>query len=156
MAIYCVLPAGTYWIGDPCYTFPNEGNFRGKWNELLEVTEYFTISFGELDNGKIKVWADNTAYGDGEYTSSEGHRFGVDSGLLGIIPKETTDYLGKDVEKLERLGLFKTFDQPFTIQFCDGYFEFGELTILTGTKNYLKGYDEDYEDYVDEDYVDED
>ena len=151
MSIHTELPAGMYWIGDPCYVFPHEGPLCNKWVELLETNNYLKDSFAELDDGKITVWADITAFGDGSYLSSVNKRFGVDSGMLGIVPIETVDYLGKSREELEQSGLFVSFDTQFEIKFSYGFFLFGDITIETNDDDY----DEEYDDSDDDEEYDE-
>ena len=146
------LPAGKYWIGDPCYVFPDEGHMESKWDELLDVVEFFKTPYGELDNGKIKVWAASTAYGDGCYTANNGKTFRVDAGLLGIVPQETVDYLGRTDSDLDYSGLFIEFTEPFIVQHNAGVFNFGHIEIDTGDD-----YDADEDDGLyDENYDDED
>ena len=74
------VPAGAYMLGDPCYSIPNED-----WNELLVSCGAFQYKpIGELRG--IKVLAFNTAYGDGCYCDQEGNEYGVDAGLIGLVP----------------------------------------------------------------------
>ena len=135
-----VLPAGKYWIGDPCYVFPNEGPMGGKWDELLDEANFFEdVSYAELDNGEIKVWAASTAYGDGVYGGSNGKLFPVDAGLLGIVPQETVDYLGRTGNDLDHCGLFIEFNESFIVQSRGGNFRFGHIQIDT------QGYGDDDE-----------
>lgn len=137
------LPAGKYWIGDPCYIFPQEGPMANKWDELLAEVDFFDNSYGELDDGKIKVWAASTAYGDGCYIGSNGKAFPVDAGLIGIAPQETVDYLNSADNNLDYLGLFIEFNKSFIVESKDGLFHFGHIEINTC--------DEDDDFYDDED-----
>jgi hypothetical protein len=133
---------GKYWIGDPCYVFPHDGPMGNKWDELLAEVEFFETAYGELDEGRIKVWASPTAYGDGSYTSNCGEVFSVDSGLLGIVPQETVDYLGRTDNDLADSGLFIEFKEPFWVGCLSrGYFSFGHIHIDT-----CGGYDMDGDD----------
>lgn len=138
------MPAGKYWIGDPCYIFPNDGPLSDKWMELLEKVDFFEVSYGELDDGKIKVWAASTAYGDGLYSGTNGFEvidFSVDAGLIGIVPQETVDYLGRGDRNLETLGLFVEFTTPFRVECLNGVFRFGYIYIDTNDEEIE--YDED-------------
>lgn len=126
-----ILPAGKYWIGDPCYIFPHTGPMKNKWDEILEEVDFFEVSYGELDNGKIKVWAASTAYGVGCYVGSNGKVFTVDDGLIGIVPQETVDYLGRTDNDLDCLGLFIEFTEPFLVKSRNGLFDFGHIRIDT-------------------------
>lgn len=141
-----VMPAGKYWIGDPCYVFPHDGPMGNKWGELLDEVDFFeTLSYGELDGGKIKVWAASTAYGDGRYIGSNGKAFPVDAGLIGIVPQETIDYLNRVDNDLDYLGLFIEFTEPFIVRSRSGIFDFGHIRI--DTSDYAdEEYDEEYEE----------
>lgn len=124
------LPAGTYYIGDPCYVFPNKGPDSEKWDELLEQCDYFTNTcYGEIPN--IKVWTKHTPFGDGSYGSNyENKQFFVDSGLIGIVPIETVNYLEVDTD-LEVGGLFHTFEEQFVVDFSNPeVFQFGDILIF--------------------------
>jgi hypothetical protein len=124
-----ILPAGTYWIGDPCYPFPNDGPKSDEWSNALDATNFFEKPHCNL--GPIQVLANDTSHGDGTYTGSDGNGYAVDAGLLGIMPESTVDYLGNDKEWLTKCGKFKTFDAPFKVVFYDGCFQFGDLIIHT-------------------------
>jgi len=141
-----VMPAGKYWIGDPCYVFPNDGPMENKWNEILAEVDFFDVSYGELDDGKIKVWAASTAYGDGRYIGSNGKAFLVDAGLIGIVPMETVEYLDRTDNDLDYLGLFIEFEEPFVVEARNGNFAFGHIGIDTG---------DDYDDYDSDEEDDE-
>lgn len=134
MTIHTILPAGHYWIGDPCYLFPHEGPMGEKWGELLDNNVETTEegSPWTLDSGKIRIWTEGTAYGDGLYRDDFGNLFGVDSGLLGIATQETVDYLDNDKEYVKRCGLFIEFKEPFLVEIDSGRFKFGHIFIDTG------------------------
>ena len=141
-----IFPAGKYWIGDPCYIFPHKGPMENKWDELLAEANYFEdMSYAELDGGKIKVWTASTAYGDGRYIGSNGKAFPVDAGLIGIVPRETVDYLNRADNDLDYCGLFIEFTESFVVESKDGYFRFGHITIDTG--GYGDNDEDDYEEY---------
>lgn len=151
MSFKSMLKPGKYWIGDPCYVFPHKGPMKDKWHELLNACNYFEDDMpAVIDNGKITVWAAGTAYGDGCYESNFGDNFPVDAGLIGIIPVETIEYLGRTDNNLDRLGKFVTFDSEFSIQLNAGYFRFGDITIDTGDWHCEN---EDYDNYDDCDEV---
>ena len=143
------MPAGKYWIGDPCYVFPHNGPMENKWDELLNEVDFFdTLSYGELDDGKIKVWAAHTAYGDGRYFGSNGKTFPVDAGLIGIVPLETVKYLDNKESNLDNCGLFIEFTKSFIVESRDGLFHFGNIDIDTKDD---EEFDEEYE-YDDDEY----
>lgn len=74
-----VLPAGWYYIGDPCYIDGLKGESPCNWNSGMN--EPLSVS----DSG-IVVYR---AYGgDGRRRDTEGHTYSVDSGNLGIVPMD--------------------------------------------------------------------
>jgi hypothetical protein len=147
------MPAGEYWIGDPCYIFPDKGPMEDKWDELLDEVDFSKTSYGELDDGKIKVWAAPTAHGSGVYLTSNNKMIYVDNGLngaglIGIVPLKTIEYLNRTDIILDKLGLFIEFKWSFEVMSKNGFFRFGNIAI--DTENYDDSlYDEEYE-YDDE------
>lgn len=140
------LPAGEYWIGDPCYAFPNSGPKEHLWCQVLGDSH-------DLDDpyitDEIKIWAGGTAYGDGEYESDTNDIFPVDAGLIGIMTRETVDFLSNDITELTRLGKFVTFNEDFNICINYGTFQFGDMVIETGVD--IDGFYDDYDnDYYDD------
>ena len=75
------LPAGSYWVGDPCYSIP-----RGQWHEWLEAADYTneTVKVAAV-NGHLCVGI-NTEFGDGTYHGDDGGEYPVDSGMIGLVP----------------------------------------------------------------------
>lgn len=114
------MPAGTYYVGDPCYVFSES------WKILGEQTDWFQDNpVGEL-NG-CKMLAFHTLYGDGCYVDQNHREYSVDAGLLGVVPKEMIECLYDEDEKLV------TFDEPFLCVDCgDGFLIFGNIVIHTG------------------------
>ena len=74
------IPAGKYYLGDPCYMVPDD-----EWHDLLYTCQTFQEPVGTLRDG-TKIYALPTAYGDGQYTGSDGFSYGVDAGLIGLVP----------------------------------------------------------------------
>lgn len=120
------LPAGKYYIGDPCYIF------KDSWNRVLTSTNYFEDTSGKIDGHNY--CAASTAYGDGIYEDNQGRNYGVDSGVIGIISisaleidnKTTVDNItGSDYMHVVE------FDSEFTVQIADGIFQFGTIVINT-------------------------
>lgn len=137
MSRFMMMPAGKYWIGDPSYVF---SAMNHKWHQLFDETDFFMDAYGELDDGKIKVWAESTAYGDGFYYGSNGFGFAVDSGLIGIVPQETVEYLNNSDVDSDYSGMFIEFSEPFEVEAHNGKFAFGHIIIDTGFN-----YDDDSE-----------
>lgn len=143
------LPAGKYWIGDPCYPFPNDGPKSDEWDRVLEATDFFERPHCDLD--EIQVWAGSTTYGDGTYLGTDGNSYPVDAGMLGIMPVSTVDYLGNDKVWLSQCGKFMEFSTPFRVEVSNGGFMFGSLFIETGNEDGdADDYDNDFDD--EEDY----
>jgi hypothetical protein len=142
-----MFPAGKYYIGDPCYAIKDEN-----WIPLLDDTGYLGLH-KEKENGEPLVnWDDGlfsyrfrtcfahgTAYGDGCYMSNTGLEFGVDAGLLSIIPFDVVD--GDSIHG----GNIVDFNNCFMVWEEDGTFHFGNIVIPT------KDEPEYEEEYWDED-----
>lgn len=82
------LPAGEYWVGDPCYGVPDE-----KWSEWLEAADFrnqMNLLVADID-GHTVVGV-GTMHGDGQYEGTDGNSYGVDAGLIGVVPVEISDY----------------------------------------------------------------
>lgn len=135
------LPAGEYYIGDPCYVF------EGKtWDQILEETDSFQSGDIQHFNG-FDLWAASTQWGDGTYCDQNGIEYPVDSGLLGIIPLGLID----NPEGLEHGTVIK-FPKDVTVDFDNGMFWFGHIRIDTdnsrGSDPDDGGYDLDPDDDV--------
>lgn len=80
-----VLPPGTYWVGDPCYSIPSD-----RWAEWLEAAYAANHRHGtevllaDLDGHAIV--GVQTQHGDGSYTDRQGRTYEVDAGLIGLVP----------------------------------------------------------------------
>ena len=78
-AVTVRVPAGAYYLGDPCYAVPND-----LWMELLGTCDFFGVPVGSA--GGHQVVAFRTAWGDGLYQGSDGFQYPVDAGLIGLVP----------------------------------------------------------------------
>lgn len=118
-----VVPAGRYYLGDPCYTVQDT-----EWLPWLEAADYMnepTLLYGLTTEG-LPVFAFGTAYGDGAYRGSDGFTYGVDAGLIGLVPVEHTD------DHNPRLVTIVEFDTPTQCQRTeDGVLFFGDVRINT-------------------------
>lgn len=132
------LPAGEYWIGDPCYVI---GNDNDDWGLILDEVGYFGLYESEgWDNGLFEhkgkpCWAHGTAYGDGSYDLIDAKgkylgTLGVDAGLLSVVPVHVIDS-----DNATHAGVYVTFKDDFTCSYVDGKFNFGALTVSTGWDN---------------------
>ena len=117
------LPAGTYYIGDPCYVMGKTDEMD--WLTVLDKTNYFDGEIHEV--GGYKVWGEGTAHGDGEYKDQEGNEYGVDSGTLAAVPLEYVH----DVAEARRLGHIHEFDEDFDCERNGGVLRFGSVEIDT-------------------------
>ena len=73
------FPPGKYWIGDLCYVL------QDTWEE---VNGMYKVSVNDKTGKARELGMDSTACGDGGYVGSNGFCYGVDSGSIGIAPKE--------------------------------------------------------------------
>lgn len=102
-----VLPPGTYYIGDPCYTIDNRDTWLSYLNAWYADPEAFTNGDGNsrpaanmLNISVIHPFENNvdaacyimsTGIGDGWWVDNDGVGYGVDAGVLGITPLPTPD-----------------------------------------------------------------
>lgn len=118
------LPAGSYYIGDPCYVID-----RAKWGALIDQNPGVVMGVTDkaIDFEGHKLWMHKTRYGDGGYYDQHGAEYSVDSGLLAAVPLVLCERTG-----WERLGCVvhpsKTFSCSFTKR---GVFRVGAVRIQT-------------------------
>lgn len=95
--VQVTLPAGTYVVGDPCYTIPGEA-----WMPWLEAADYeipgrdhvlaaYVTTTTVTKSGKERTRKHlcvgvSTAHGDGCYTDQDDREYPVDAGLIGLVP----------------------------------------------------------------------
>lgn len=117
------MPAGDYYVGDPCYAVPND-----RWMEWLEAADFMACTgrdellVAELD-GKTIVGV-STAYGDGLYPGSDGGEYPVDAGLLGVTPVEVATETPFGSRRV-------TFTEDFICRYDDGTVILGSIEIDT-------------------------
>lgn len=121
-----VLPPGEYLIGDPCYHVPDE-----QWGRVLDESDFFDgqcwATFDRDHGGTGFVVAFGTKYGDGCYSDQSGRSYGVDAGLIGIIPFDDVDTAKVD---LSCAHLMK-FETHVACWESGGKITFGPVTIDT-------------------------
>lgn len=118
------VPAGHYFLGDPCYAVPNEC-----WMHLLETCDFFEGSpIGQANGSQVLAFA--TAWGDGVYDDQDGNAYPVDAGLIGLTPIALAQQRD-DFDRLESLGRFVDFDRPTTCSKAEGVLTFGNYIIDT-------------------------
>lgn len=114
------LPAGEYYLGDPCYVIAEDEwlNFchllstfdREKMQEVSLCTNGMIAEF----NGH-KVFVTSTNCGDGSYRDQLGNSYPVDAGLIGLIP------LALCTKRFDGLGhKFEAKSQPIKISVTTG------------------------------------
>ena len=129
------LPAGEYFVGDPCYAFdhkiPEHDNMWMKYCDHIDE--------GALRLNGVYIASESTLYGDGEY---EG--FSVDAGVLGAVSiAHCTEEQKKDFVQLGRIVVFP---EPFEVSSDgDGTINIGHISIFTGD------YEDDEDDYDEDD-----
>lgn len=151
------MKKGTYIVGDMCYIL-NDSIWNRVCDTILEQEGHF--NFGFFGKEDIKGWWHSTAYGDGNYdysvcvktnikNTTPFYGFGVDAGLIGILPIEIldTDLVEKTLNKdniIENSSLMVIeIDRDFEPKYEDGIFKFGELEIYTSYE------DEEFDDEED-------
>ena len=129
------LAAGTYYIGDPCYAFP--ANDNDDWSQFcadyLEAEDAKRFVFGFRN---FECFTHGTAHGDGRYELKDGNgvriaELGVDAGIIGCLPKALVDQLDDGGSNHKRLMAEHTFPQAFYVDYEDGKFEIGDLSVQT-------------------------
>jgi hypothetical protein len=119
-----IVPAGKYVLGDPCYSVPGH-----LWGDLLDSCGLFGLDEGGSSVGFVAghhVLGFGTAYGDGMYKGSDGHSYGVDAGMIGLVPYELA--VGQEWGGLSRVVEF-TENTVCTNQ--GGLMRFGDIVIDT-------------------------
>ena len=133
-----VFGSGLYYIGDPCYAVADKD-----WLELCSNTGCFGFKTKDDNGNDVINWDDgffwykgqqcfahDTAFGDGYYESNQGEGFGVDAGLIGILPMDVVDK--ENMDSAIRGGAFHSFQENFYVWEADGVFHFGkEIKIDT-------------------------
>lgn len=82
--IKLLMPAGEYYLGDPCYVLDSE------WETVCAALEGKDIGGPILRSDEGVAIAFSTAYGDGRYEVKKGYHtiaeVPVDAGLIGLVP----------------------------------------------------------------------
>lgn len=130
-----VLPAGRYFLGDPCYTAGRDDAAWQQWVDVGYMRSEASDShiIGGTYNGHPVV-ASNTAYGDGEYYGSNGVSYSVDAGLIGVVPESVIRGMRLSQADLEGSGAWVEVSEPTALEFdpSDGTIYFGTVAIHTG------------------------
>ena len=127
------LPAGEYYVGDPCYSVSHDAEGSEAWDAILTSSNIFDDRIKGSWNG-FDVIASRTAYGDGVYTDqNDEYEFGVDAGLIGVIPVALVEHFAgrNSAQALHKV----TFDRDFVFESVqrdnDGIITIDHLRIST-------------------------
>ena len=118
------IPAGDYWLSDPCYTIADSDWIP--WLEACNYTEEDNL-VGKIPGTDFSAVGFRTAWGDGVYhlqkseykgySSTEDWKdiaeLGVDAGLIGFVPCE---YGGEDSLYVHKI----TFDSLTSVTWHEG------------------------------------
>lgn len=136
------VPAGKYWVGDPCYSIPDE-----EWMPWLEAADYTIndrhhILVADLGEGRYAVGV-STQFGDGYYSDNEGRGYGVDAGLIGLVSQDWPGAGAKYYPRQEGIRYPLELPNEITVSYSeDGTITFGDLSIYTGDVDDDYDYDE--------------
>lgn len=119
------MPAGKYFVGDPCYVFDDDK----AWQDFINICEQnFGSSFSGTLNDHLVV-AIGTAYGDGVYEDLTGRAYPVDAGLLGAVPLKLIEKMGGKIQK--NLGYLIEMPEDFYVYDDEGTIHIGDIEINT-------------------------
>jgi hypothetical protein len=129
------VPAGTYVVGDPCYTVPGDAwmawleasdyDIPGRYHVLAAYVTTTTLTkTGKERTRKHLCVGISTAYGDGCYEDAEGREYAVDAGLIGLVPAGVFTDRYPDVDLTNTV----TFNGPVTCWYDAGVIHFEVAT----------------------------
>jgi hypothetical protein len=135
------LPAGTYYIGDPCYPLGKSWIYKKAW----DAVGYAAPAYFRSDRGVLVV--DYTTHGDGSYHTEHDYKdekvdeYLVDSGTISIISHELI------IDEVKRLALEEKPRTTFESLIRGGhmhsfkeeveiFFEGGEFQIYSGHRGF--------------------
>lgn len=118
------LPAGTYYVGDPCYCFDHES-----WRALGAQTNWFADrADGEIAGRRMAAFG--TKHGNGTYADGCGNFYPVDSGLIGAVPVKMIDS-ESSYGRYRSCGHEVTFEEPVECREANGVIYVGDVAIDT-------------------------
>lgn len=129
-----------FYIGDVCYVLADD-----IYHDVWGANGYRD---GVVEARGFKFAVSGTAFGDGTYYDREGYEYGVDAGVIGLVPLELVEKDGADGGRVILGGGEATFeaeDGVFFVSLPNGD------NVVIDTKN---DEDEDDDDYFEDD-VDE-
>lgn len=119
-----IVPAGTYWWGDPCYSVP-----RDLWDEWLHsavLENNMNVLMGHTSEGYLALGI-ATEFGDGIYKDNYSRLLRVGSGLIGLVEEALVPNLQDEVGTRYKV----TFDNPVECYSQDGVITIGDILIPT-------------------------
>lgn len=75
-----------FYIGDVCYVL-GDRIYHGEWGRMHGYAD----GVWEDPKSGFSFVVAGTAYGDGSYYDGEGHEYGVDAGVIGVVPLELVE-----------------------------------------------------------------
>lgn len=135
-----------FYVGDICYVLSDE-DYDNEWGKKhnYESGRY------EIRGNSFEV--DGTAYGDGSYYDDYGNEYGVDAGVIGIVPIELC-LKAPSIKELNELGRYIEGTEA-TFESDDGIFNItvGETSLTINTRDDETDDDDenDYDECEDED-----
>lgn len=129
-----------FYVGDICYALKEEHYYQ-HWGATLK----WKNGVHSVPGTGFSFCVNSTKYGDGTYAGSDGFEYGVDAGVIGIVPLElaedTLDY--EDCGGRVILGAGTA-----SFESCDGVFD---IELPDGTQIHISTYlDEDVDDEFEE------
>lgn len=124
------LPAGRYFVGDPCYT---AGKDDKAWQDWCSTADFGSDDVMAATFNGLPVVGLHTAHGDGSYRDFEGREYGVDAGLIGAVPEELIKKMNISEDDLKNSGHWVETKEPFVLEqgVIGGQLEIGSVTIAT-------------------------
>ena len=119
----------------------------GRYNKAkIFSNNYEDKAVSQIINLLNQDFVAGTAYGDGSYLDNEGREYGVDAGILGIIPLYVCD--GDSMDG----GHVVTFEESFEVYNENNTFHFGNVVIPTGDEENNEE-DDSFWDWGDENFT---
>jgi hypothetical protein len=107
------LPAGRYFVGDPCYT---AGKDDAAWQAWCSTADFGSDDVMAATFNGLPVVGLHTAHGDGSYRDFDGREYGVDAGLIGAVPEELIKKMDISDEDLTGSGHWVETKEPFVLE----------------------------------------
>jgi hypothetical protein len=147
------LPAGRYFVGDPCYT---AGKDDKAWQDWCSTADFGSDDVMAATFNGLPVIGLHTAHGDGLYMDGSGREYGVDAGLIGAVPEELIKKMNISDEDLKGSGHWVETKDDFVLeQGGRGLLNIGHLQIETDPEEDEPEEDEQWDSEDEEDAHDD-